>query len=139
MISLFLIVNKLGQPRLRRSYTSIDFNEEREIILQCLYSHNNECTILEYKNDLIVFDQIENLHYIALITRDENELAMLELFNNFNAILKQYFKQDMKEIDILNNLDKVYFILDEMICNGRIVNCTPRTVLYSMTFNEKKI
>ncbi|KAJ3077455.1 AP-4 complex subunit sigma-1 [Quaeritorhiza haematococci] len=60
--------------------------------------------------------------------RGDNEFAVLEFIHNFVETLTAYF-ENVAEIDIIFNLDKVLLILDELVVDGCIVEGNKMNVL----------
>ena len=55
---------------------------------------------------------------IALdIDEDINELGLLEFIHNMVETLDKYF-ENVCELDIMFNIEKAHFIIDEMVMNG---------------------
>ena len=50
----------------------------------------------------------------------QNELGILEFIHAFVETLDRYF-ENVCELDIMFNIEKAHFILDEMVMNGVIV------------------
>ena len=58
-------------------------------------------------------------------SRAQNELAILEFIHALVETLDKYF-ESVCELDIMFNLEKAHFILDEMIMNGCIIEVGTR-------------
>ncbi|XP_076442791.1 AP-4 complex subunit sigma-1-like [Babylonia areolata] len=132
MIKFFLIVNKLGQLRLCRYYEKTETHKYREsessIINTCLRGKGKQCTVFHHEEIVIIYRKYVNLCLIAGITPDENELSVLELMHNFLETLNSYF-ENVCELDIMYNSDRVYMILDEMIVNGAVAQTSKERIL----------
>ena len=50
----------------------------------------------------------------------QNEMAYLEFIHNLVETMDKYF-ENVCELDIMYNIEKAHYILDEMIMNGHIV------------------
>ena len=50
----------------------------------------------------------------------QNEMAYLEFIHNLVETMDKYF-ENVCELDIMYNIEKAHYILDEMIMNGQIV------------------
>ena len=59
---------------------------------------------------------------------EENEMAYYILIHRFVQILDKYF-ENVCELDIMFNLDKVYYILEEIIQNGDVIDNNEKTIL----------
>ena len=57
-----------------------------------------------------------------------NELAYLEFIHNLVETLDKYF-ENVCELDIMFNIEKAHFVLDEMVMNGSIYETNKATIL----------
>ena len=57
-----------------------------------------------------------------------NELSMLEFIHNTVETLDRYF-ENVCELDIMFNIEKAHFIIDEMIMNGCILETNKESIL----------
>ncbi|KAH8067962.1 hypothetical protein JL721_7181 [Aureococcus anophagefferens] len=116
-IRFILMVNKQGQTRLSTYYEWLPMPErvalESEIIRKCLSRSEFQCS----------FDS-------------ENELGILEFIHALVETLDKYF-ESVCELDIMFNLEKAHFILDEMVMNGCIVETNKANVLKPIALMEK--
>ncbi|KAM9942712.1 hypothetical protein ACTFIW_007287 [Dictyostelium discoideum] len=131
-IKYFLLVNIRGKTRLSQYYESIPFEErpamESEIIRKCLSRTEIQCSFVEYKDYKVIYRKYATLFFIVGVDTTENELAILELIHNYVEILDSCF-DNVCELDIMFNLDKAHFILDEMVSNGDIVEISKQHIL----------
>jgi hypothetical protein len=66
----------------------------------------------------------------------QNELGILEFIHAFVETLDRYF-ENVCELDIMFNIEKAHFILDEMVTNGVIVETNKANVLKPVLLLEK--
>jgi AP-4 complex subunit sigma-1 len=66
----------------------------------------------------------------------QNELGVLEFIHALVETLDKYF-ENVCELDIMFNLEKAHFILDEMITNGCVVETNKGNVLKPILLLEK--
>ena len=59
---------------------------------------------------------------------EENPMAYYIMIHRFVQILDSYFG-NVCELDIMFNLDKVYYILEEMIQNGDLIDNNENSIL----------
>eukprot|EP00954_Amorphochlora_amoebiformis_P019256 1331503-Amorphochlora_amoeboformis.AAC.1 len=119
------MVNKQGQTRLAQYYgKNLTIQEkaatEGEIIRKCLARTENQCSFIEYRDFKCVYRRYASLFFIVGVDGQTNELGILEFIHNLVETLDKYF-ENVCELDIMFNLEKAHFILDEMICNGHII------------------
>jgi len=131
-IKFILMVNKQGQTRLAQYYEPLSIAEksslEGEIIRKCLARAEAQCSFLEYRTYKCVYRRYASLFFIVGVDSDENELAILELIHNLVETLDKYF-ENVCELDIMFNLERAHFILDEMIMNGKITETNKKHIL----------
>jgi len=58
---------------------------------------------------------------------DDNELVTLEIIHQFVEVLDKYFG-NVCELDLIFNFHKAYFILDEMLLGGEMVEPSKKAV-----------
>jgi AP-1 complex subunit sigma 1/2 len=63
-----------------------------------------------------------------VVDPDYNELLALEIIQFIVEILDRYFN-NVCELDIIFNFHKVYFLLDEMIMSGQILETSKAAIL----------
>lgn len=142
MLKFLLIVNKQGQTRFSHYYDQIDHDErswiEGEIVRKCLARNEvKQCAFMEYRNFKVVYRRYASLFFIVGIDEHENELGIFEFIHNLVEVLDEYFK-GVCELDIMYNLDKLHIIIDEMICNGYIVETSKPRILAPLIIIDSK-
>jgi hypothetical protein len=84
--------------------------------------------------------ELARAHGINLLAlykvRQQNELGILEFIHAFVETLDRYF-ENVCELDIMFNIEKAHFILDEMVTNGVIVETNKANVLKPVLLLEK--
>eukprot|EP00762_Andalucia_godoyi_P002917 ANDGO_04081.mRNA.1 AP-4 complex subunit sigma len=132
MIRFVMLVNKQGQTRLAQytKYISIDERTalEAEVVRKCLGRRDTECSFFEYQDYKIVFRRYAALFFIAGISHDENELGALEFIHAFVETLDRYF-ENVCELDLMFNIEKAHYILEEMVQHGWIVDTNKSNIL----------
>ncbi len=140
-IKFVLMVNKQGQTRLSTYYDWLDLEErvalESEVIRKCLSRNELQCSFMEYRNYRVIYRRYASLFFIVGVDSDEeNELAILEFIHALVETLDKYF-ENVCELDIMFNLEKAHFILDEMVMNGYIIETNKTNVLKPIVLLEK--
>ena len=134
MIQFILMVNKQGQTRLSKYYNSFSVQEritlEGELIRKCLSRTENQCSFLEHRQYKVIYRRYASLYFIIGIDIDDdiNELSMLEFIHNMVETLDKYF-ENVCELDIMFNIEKAHFIIDEMVMSGYIVETNKTNIL----------
>ncbi|KAG3022281.1 hypothetical protein PC119_g9321 [Phytophthora cactorum] len=119
MIKFVLMVNKQGQTRLAQYYDFLSIQErvalEAEIIRKCLGRNESQCSFVEYRGYKVIYRRYASLFFIVGVKDDdsENELGILEFIHALVETMDKYF-ESVCELDIMFNLEKAHFILDEM-------------------------
>ncbi len=65
-----------------------------------------------------------------------NEMAILEFIHALVETLDKYF-ENVCELDIMFNIEKAHFILDEMVSNGNIIEMNKTLVLNPLVLIDK--
>ncbi|MES1912676.1 MAG: hypothetical protein MHM6MM_004911 [Cercozoa sp. M6MM] len=139
MIEFVLLVNKQGQTRLSRYFVDKTRQErsalESEVVRTCLSRKDRQCSFFDWRDVKVVYRRYASLFFLVgsrnPTSREEdadNEIALLELIQCFVESLDAFFTS-VCELDIMYNLEKAHFILDEMVQNGRIVETNKKNVL----------
>ena len=141
MIRFVLMVNKQGQTRLAQYYETHKMDErcalEAEVIRKCLSRTDVQCSFYEYRGYKVVYRRYASLFFIVGVEGDdENELAILEFIHALVETLDRYF-ENVCELDIMFNLEKAHFILDEMVMNGCIIETNKNNVLAPVQLLDK--
>ena len=142
-IKFVLMVNKQGQTRLAQyfcGYQSVQEKEalESEVIRKCLARGEHECSFIEYRGYKVVYRRYASLFFIVGCdsSGSENELAILEFIHTMVETLDKYF-ENVCELDIMFNIEKAHFILDEMLMNGHIVETNKANILTPIKLMDK--
>lgn len=143
MIQFILMVNKQGQTRLAH-YTSFKSIKERvtlegALVRKCLSRTNAQCSFLEHRQYKIVYRRYASLYFILGLDLEDdcNELSLLELIHNLVETLDKYF-ENVCELDIMFNLEKAHFIVDEFFMNGCVVDANRTNILNPINLIDKQ-
>ncbi len=66
----------------------------------------------------------------------ENEVSYLEFIHSLVETLDKYF-ENVCELDIMFNIEKAHFILDEMVANGYIIEMNKMNILNPLVLMDK--
>eukprot|EP00299_Pterocystis_sp_00344_P008053 c2895_g1_i2.p1 GENE.c2895_g1_i2~~c2895_g1_i2.p1 ORF type:complete len:156 (-),score=32.34 c2895_g1_i2:51-518(-) len=142
MIRFVLMVNKLGQTRLCQYFGVALSIEERvvleaEIIRKCISRRVDQCAFLEHRTYKVVYRRYASLYMIiGAEGEEENEMALLEFIHTVVETLDKYF-ENVCELDIMMNIEKAHFIVDEMVMNGCIVETNKSNILAPLFAMDK--
>ncbi|KAK8805150.1 hypothetical protein WA538_005598 [Blastocystis sp. DL] len=130
MIQFFLIFNKIGQTRFAQYYTFLHAKEratlEGEVTRLYMGRTEDQCNVFEHRGYRCVYKLVDNLVYMIAtdIDSSENALSLLSFIDVFVETLELYFSKL-----IMFNLEKVHYILDEMIMNGYVYETNKQTII----------
>eukprot|EP00823_Brevimastigomonas_motovehiculus_P009610 TRINITY_DN929_c0_g1_i1.p1 TRINITY_DN929_c0_g1~~TRINITY_DN929_c0_g1_i1.p1 ORF type:complete len:149 (+),score=15.28 TRINITY_DN929_c0_g1_i1:66-512(+) len=140
-MQFLLLVNKQGQTRLAQYYNFLSIEErcalEGEIVRKCLARTENQCSFLEYRNYTCIYRRYASLFFIVGMSSENiNELAVLEFIHTLVETLDKCF-ENVCELDIMFNLERAHYILDEMVMNGQIVETNKTNILNPLRIMDK--
>jgi AP-4 complex subunit sigma-1 len=144
MIQFVLMVNKQGQTRLSKYFQHLPVKQrsglEAELIRRCLVRHENLCSFFEHEGYKVIYRRYASLYFIIGVdnSADENEMGYLEFIHTMVETLDRYF-ENICELDIMFNLEKTHFILDEMIANGCIIDTNKVNILSPLQMMDKHV
>ena len=72
---------------------------------------------------------------MACIEKEDNELIVLDIIHHFVEVLDRYFG-NVCELDLIFNFHQAYFILEEMIVGGHIIESSKKHVLKMIQNND---
>ena len=107
------------------------------MIRKCLSRTETQCSFYEYRGYKVVYRRYASLFFIVGVEgEDENELSILEFIHALVETLDRYF-ENVCELDIMFNLEKAHFILDEMVMNGCIIETNKNNILAPVHLLDK--
>ncbi|TEA10187.1 hypothetical protein DBR06_SOUSAS6210058, partial [Sousa chinensis] len=74
------------------------------------------------------FPRHASLYFCCAIGDQGNELITLEIIHHYVELLDKYFGS-VCELDIIFNFEKAYFILDEFLLGGEVLETSKKNVL----------
>ena len=142
-IKFILMVNKQGQTRLASYYKWLPVEHrialESEIIRRCLWRSEYQCSFLEYRGYRIIYRRYASLFFVVAVDGDEeNELGILEFIHSLVETMDKYF-DSVCELDIMFHIDKAYYIVDEMVANGAIVENNKSNIVKPLALMDKSV
>ena len=91
---------------------------------------------LEWREYKIVFRRYASLYFACCIEKDDNELIVLDIIHHFVEVLDRYF-QNVCELDLVFNFNKVYMILDEFFLAGEVQETSKQAILHRVQELDK--
>jgi AP-4 complex subunit sigma-1 len=133
-------VNKQGQTRLAQYLNFIGIAErtalEGEVVRKCLQRKESDCSFIEHLSYKLIYRRYASLFFIVGVDGNENELAILELIHCVVETFDKYF-ENVCELDVMFNVEKAHFILEEMISCGNAIETNKMNILQSLVLMDK--
>uniref|UniRef100_A0A4W5PE99 AP complex subunit sigma n=1 Tax=Hucho hucho TaxID=62062 RepID=A0A4W5PE99_9TELE len=131
MMHFLLLLSRQGKLRLQKWFTPVTEREKKKVIremtLMVLACPPRSCNFLLWRDLKIVYKRYASLYFCCGLGDQDNELLTLEVLQRYVELLDQYFG-NVCELDIIFNFEKAYFILDEFLVGGEILE-TSKTVV----------
>eukprot|EP01115_Flamella_aegyptia_P002539 TRINITY_DN136628_c0_g1_i1.p1 TRINITY_DN136628_c0_g1~~TRINITY_DN136628_c0_g1_i1.p1 ORF type:complete len:166 (+),score=23.52 TRINITY_DN136628_c0_g1_i1:45-542(+) len=145
MIKAILIINNHGKPRLTKFFEDFTVDEQQQIIRET-YSlickrPDSACNFLEggkrWGNETrLIYRHYATLYFIFCVDGSESELGILDLIQVFVETLDKCF-ENVCELDLIFNLDKVHYYLDEIVMGGMVLETSLPEILESIDSQNK--
>ena len=135
MYQFLLLVSRQGKVRLSKFFCPLNGSdrqrETKDVVSAVLQRSNGLCTVIEWKDIKIVYRRYASLYFIVGIDATDNELLALEMIHHFVEVLDKYFG-NVCELDLIFNFHKVYYMVDELVISGQLIESSKRVVLKQM-------
>ena len=132
MIHFITLFSRQGKIRLQKWYDVYPEKEKgkitKEITNTILARTQKMSNFLEWRDLRIVYKRYASLFFAFAISNDDNELICLSVIHRYVEVLDMYFGS-VCELDIIFNYERAYFILDEFIMAGEILDTSKEAVL----------
>eukprot|EP00924_Labyrinthula_sp_SR-Ha-C_P006987 snap_masked-scaffold_8-processed-gene-6.29-mRNA-1 protein AED:0.40 eAED:0.40 QI:0/-1/0/1/-1/1/1/0/157 len=146
MLKGIFIINNQGELRLSKFYVETDRNLRQrlisdifEVICQRTKDDPNFCLMnfTSTENGLeqwtktktkLIYRHYATLYFIFAVEETESELGILDLIQVFVETLDKQF-ENVCELDLIFHLEKVHYILDEMIQAGLVLQTNMNEVI----------
>lgn len=94
------------------------------------------CNILEYKDIKIVYRRYASLFFVMGIDASDNSLLALEIIHRYVEQMDKLFTC-VCELDIIFGFSKAYYILDELILDGYMMESSKREVIKKVSQQDE--
>ena len=81
-----------------------------------------------YLSIFITVYRYASLYFVAGVEKEDNELIVLDIIHHFVEVLDRYFG-NVCELDLIFNFHQAYFILEEMIIGGQVIDSSKKNIL----------
>eukprot|EP01134_Creolimax_fragrantissima_P001918 CFRG1918T1 len=130
MILNIMIFNNYGKPRAVKFYKQTQIELQQQILKETFdlvtKRSDHVCNFLEGGKLLggpdtrVIYRHYATLYFVFSVDSSESELGILDLIQVFVETLDRYF-ENVCELDLIFNVEKVYAILDEIVIGGMVV------------------
>ncbi|KAM7413622.1 hypothetical protein PAMA_020824 [Pampus argenteus] len=135
MMRFLLLFSRQGKPRLQKWFTPITDQEKkkvlRDIMMIVLSRPPRSCNFFQWRDLKIVYKRYASLYLCTGLEDQDNELLSLEVLHRYVELLDKYFG-NVCELDIIFNFEKAYYILDEFLMGGEVLETSKTAVGVSM-------
>jgi len=146
MIKAILVFNNHGKPRVNKFYQYYNEAQQQQIIKETFQlvskRDDNVCNFLEggsliggsdYK---LIYRHYATLYFVFCVDSSESELGILDLIQVFVETLDKCF-ESVCELDLIFHMDKVHFILNELVMGGMVLETNMTEILIRMGGQSK--
>ncbi|KAM6970359.1 AP-1 complex subunit sigma-3a isoform 2-T2 [Aplochiton taeniatus] len=135
MMCFLLLFSRQGKLRLQKWFTPLTEREKKKVIrdmtMIVLARPPRSCNFLHWKDLKIVYKRYASLYFCCGLEDPDNELLALEVLHRYVELLDKYFG-NVCELDIIFNFEKAYFILDEFLQGGEVLETSKTDVRVSI-------
>ena len=125
LISITSLLTKKKDKVYKKRYFILLFNLLLKISTMIIGRSSRLTHFLEWRDYKIVFKRYASLYFAAGIEKEDNELIVLDVIHHFVEVLDKYFG-NVCELDLIFNFHQAYFILEEMIIGGHIMESSKK-------------
>lgn len=124
-----LLLSRQGKTRLSKWFETYSQKDKgkiiRDVTTLVLSRRNRMSNFLEYRDSKVVYRRYASLYFVAGIDQEDNELLALEIVHRYVEQMDRYYG-NVCELDIIFNFQRAYFILDEIIVAGQMIESSRR-------------
>jgi AP-1 complex subunit sigma 1/2 len=132
MIHWIMLISRQGKVRLAKWYEASSdaarAKTMRDVVALVLPRSHKMCNVVDWKGCKVVYKRYASLYFVAQVDSDDNELLTMEMLHMYVEVLDSYFTS-VCELDLIFNFTRAYWILDEMVCAGEILDCNKSAIL----------
>eukprot|EP01013_Petalomonas_cantuscygni_P019204 TRINITY_DN36904_c0_g1_i1.p1 TRINITY_DN36904_c0_g1~~TRINITY_DN36904_c0_g1_i1.p1 ORF type:complete len:157 (+),score=26.10 TRINITY_DN36904_c0_g1_i1:165-635(+) len=145
MIKGVILVNNHGKPRLVKFYDRIPFEEQTQIVQEVYRAVSKRpdtvCNFLEFdrwpgRDTRLIYRHYATLYFVFVVDSSESELGILDLVQVFVEALDRCF-ENVCELDLIFYSDRVYYVLDEIVLGGMVLETSKEEILKSVEGLQK--
>ena len=146
MIRAIIVFNNFGKARLIKFYEHYPVERQQHIIREVyhLVSRRDEslCNFLEggpiisEEEIKLIYRQYATLYFVVCADSSESELGILDMIQVLVETLDKCF-ESVCELDFIFHMDKVHFVLDEVIMGGLVLETNQADVMAELDEQTK--
>lgn len=121
---LFLLVTEDQQQSLIREIFSLLAKRSDSV---CNFLEGGSLTAFG-KDTKLIYRHFATLYFVFAVDNAESELGILDLIQVFVEVLDKCF-ENVCELDIIFNSDKVHYILDEIVMGGMVLDTNTADIM----------
>lgn len=148
MILAVLIVNNHGMARLSKFYDNHNVGDQQRMVSDVFSRVSRRtagmCNFVECgevwgsKDAKIVYRHYATLYFVFVVDSTESELGILDLIHILVETLDKAF-ENVCELDLIFNLEKVHCILDEIVMGGLVLETSSQFVVKAVEDQRKML
>lgn len=140
MIKAVVVLNNHGQPRLTKFYEYMPEDRQQQFVREAftLLSRRADglCNFMDgnsaFGSDVrIIYRHYATLFFVFCVDNAESELGILDLIQVFVETLDRCF-ENVCELDLIFHMDKINFVLDELIVGGLVLETNMADILEAL-------
>ncbi len=140
MIKAVVVLNNSGQARLTKFYTQIGEDAEQQFVREVytLLSRRTDgmCNFVQGGTVMgpdvrVIYRHYATLFFVFVVDASESELGILDLIQVFVETLDSCF-QNVCELDLIFHMDKIHFVLDEIVCAGLVLETNMTDIIHAL-------
>lgn len=140
MIQSVIVLNNHGQPRLTKFYEFLPEDRQQQLVRDVfsIVSKRSDglCNFVEDEakfggNRRVIYRHYATLYFVFVVDQSESQLGVLDLIQVFVETLDRCF-ENVCELDLIFHMDKVNFVLDELIVAGLVLETNMADVIAAL-------
>lgn len=139
-VQFTLLLSRQGKVRLVKWYKAVSQKEKakitKELTTIILSRRAKMANILEYKDIKIIYRRYASLFFVMGIEASDNSLLALEIIHRYVEQMDKLF-YNVCELDIIFGFAKAYYILDEFILDGYVMDSSKRDVARKVSLQDE--
>ena len=142
MIEGIFLLNRYGNLRFLKIYAEEENNLDRDSLVKRIYTNILDTRDLNIILDFefmgnsrkLVFKTFGSIYIALILDESENELAIMDFINVIMNCFDEIFN-GVCELHFIMNPEKIYFMVDEMISGGIVIETNKAEIIKN--YNDK--